>query len=358
MNATSASSRFNLKFFRKKYFTRRTLLIILLALSGLVLLDGLYLYSRVPDWSAYAQGSIPKSSFMRNYENVRVDHRDWPALRWRPIPLSAMPKHLRRAVIVAEDSRFYEHNGIDLIAFREAMKLNLKKGKIAYGASTISQQTVKNLFLSPSRDPLRKWHELVLTLMMERRLSKSRILKIYLNIAEFGRGIYGVEAAAQYYFGKSASALTVAEAAGLAASLPSPVKSNPATRSRYFVRHRDTILARVTPSTPASGAAEAELSVLEPEAAPTPAEEEPQVGALEQQQYILEATPPADSNTSSEVAQPLEAPTDAPSEVASPLEAPAATNTNDATNSSDVSSAPDAPNTTNAPHSTNTIDGN
>lgn len=321
MNATSTSPIFNLKFFREKYFTRRTLLIILLALSGLVLLDGLYLYSIVPDWSAYARGSIPRSSFMQRYENARVDHRDWPALRWRPIPLSATPKHLQRAVIVAEDSRFYDHKGIDLIAFREAMELNLKKGKMAYGASTISQQTVKNLFLSPSRDPFRKWHELVLTLMMEKRLSKSRILEIYLNIAEFGRGIYGVEAAAQHYYGKSASALTVAEAAGLAASLPSPVKSNPATRSRYFIRHYNTILARVSPPTPASDAAEAELPVYEPEAAPTPEEEELLIDALEEQQQILEAMPPTD--------------TDAPSEVAQPLEPPAATFTNDATNSTD-----------------------
>ncbi|TNF32852.1 MAG: monofunctional biosynthetic peptidoglycan transglycosylase, partial [Gammaproteobacteria bacterium] len=307
MNATSTTPMFNLKSFREKLFTRRILLIILLALSGLILLDGLYLYSRVPDWSVYARGPIPKSSFMQRYENARVDHRDWPALRWRPIPLSATPRHLQRAVIVAEDSRFYHHQGIDLIAFREAMELNLKKGKMAYGASTISQQTVKNLFLSPSRDPLRKWHELVLTLMMEQRLSKSRILEIYLNIAEFGRGIYGVEAAAQHYYGKSAADLTLAEAAGLAASLPSPVKSNPATRSRYFVRHRDTILSRVTPRTPASDAAVAELPVYEPEALPTPEEEEQLIEALEKEQQLLEATQPADTDTSLEVTHPLEA---------------------------------------------------
>ncbi len=114
------------------------------------------------------------------------------------------------------------------------MEYNLSKQRMVYGASTISQQTVKNLFLSPSRDPLRKWHELVLTLGMERNLSKQRILEYYLNVAEFGRGIYGVDAAARHYWDVPVYRLGRREAIELAATLPSPVRHNPATRTRAF----------------------------------------------------------------------------------------------------------------------------
>ena len=110
---------------------------------------------------------------------------------------------------------------------------SLKK-RLVLGGSTISQQTVKNLFLDASRNPLRKWHELVLTVGMERALSKRRIVEIYLNIAEFGRGIYGVDAAARFYWGISASELTERQSIELAATLPSPIGHNPATRTRSF----------------------------------------------------------------------------------------------------------------------------
>jgi monofunctional biosynthetic peptidoglycan transglycosylase len=114
------------------------------------------------------------------------------------------------------------------------MEYNFSKKRLIFGGSTISQQTVKNVFLSPSRNPLRKWHELLLTIGMERNLSKQRVLEHYLNLAEFGRGIYGVDAAARYYWGKPASRLTDRQAIELAATLPSPVKNNPKTRTRSF----------------------------------------------------------------------------------------------------------------------------
>ncbi len=139
-----------------------------------------------------------------------------------------------RAVIVAEDARFYEHEGIDIEALKEAMEYNLSVKRLVYGGSTISQQTVKNVFLSPSRNPLRKWHELLLTIGMERILSKKRVLEHYLNVAEFGRGIYGVDAAARYYWGIPASRLTNRQSIELAATLPSPVKNNPKTRTESF----------------------------------------------------------------------------------------------------------------------------
>jgi monofunctional biosynthetic peptidoglycan transglycosylase len=145
-----------------------------------------------------------------------------------------IPKSMVRAVIVAEDSRFYEHEGVDFEALKDAMEFNLSEQRMVYGASTISQQTVKNVFLSSSRNPLRKWHELLLTLGMERNLSKRRILEHYLNLAEFGRGIYGVDAAARYYWGIPAARLSSRQAMELAATLPSPVKNNPRTRTKSF----------------------------------------------------------------------------------------------------------------------------
>ncbi len=199
-----------------------------------VVMDIGYLVVIWPQWEIYREGPVQRSSFINNYEIERQGHRDWPELRWHPVPLAMISKNMARAAVVAEDSRFYQHDGIDLIAFRQAMEYNFSEKRMVYGGSTISQQTVKNVFLTPSRNPLRKWHELLLTLGMERQLSKQRILEYYLNVAEFGRGIYGVEAAARHYWGISASRLSRRQAIELAATLPSPVRNNPLTRTRSF----------------------------------------------------------------------------------------------------------------------------
>ncbi len=209
----------------------------------LLILDLVYLGLTWPDWNKLASGAVPKSAFMHEYEKQLAEHKDWPRLRWQPVALSIVPKHFIRAVILAEDSRFYEHSGFDLIAFREAMDYNLNEGRLVFGASTISQQTVKNLFLTSARNPLRKWHELILTWGMERHLSKRRILEIYLNVAQFGRGIYGVQAASQAYWGLTPDQLSPAQAAELVAALPSPVKNNPAARTRYFERRSKKLLS-------------------------------------------------------------------------------------------------------------------
>ena len=206
-------------------------------LALLVVMDVGYLIGIWPDWDKYAEGPVQRSSFIRLYELEQHKHADWPQLSWRPVPLDAIPQSVIRAVIVGEDARFYEHEGVDIDALKEAMEYNLSEKRLAYGGSTISQQTVKNVFLNPSRNPLRKWHELVLTLGMEKNLSKKRILELYLNVAEFGRGIYGVDAAARYYWNVPASRLTSRQAIELAATLPSPVKNNPQTRTRAF-QHR------------------------------------------------------------------------------------------------------------------------
>ncbi len=216
---------------------RFVLTLVMLALA----LEAGYILLLLPDWDAFQRGPIQKSRFMQVYESEQRQHTGWPRLQWYPVNIARIPRHLVRAVVVAEDSRFYEHQGFDQEALLEAMEFNISKGKIVYGASTISQQTIKNYLLTSDRTPLRKLHEVILTYIMEQKISKRRIMEIYLNVAEFGRGIYGVEAAARHYWGKSVDELSMDEAIDLAATLPGPVKHNPETRSRFFVRHRETI---------------------------------------------------------------------------------------------------------------------
>jgi monofunctional glycosyltransferase len=208
----------------------------------LAVADLFYLTIMWPEWRAFASGPVPKSKFISDYQAKRAHDRSLPPVRWQPVPLSEIPRHMVRAVILAEDSRFYQHSGFDLIAFKEAMSYNWTEGEFALGASTISQQTAKNLFLSQSRTPWRKWHELVLTWGMEQNVSKRRILELYLNVAEFGPGVYGVQAAAHTYYGTSVSKLSVTQAAELAASLPGPGKHNPATRTAYFQKRTHKIM--------------------------------------------------------------------------------------------------------------------
>ncbi len=208
----------------------------------LLIVDLAYVASIWPDWDRYARGAIPKSNFISLYEAERKAHGDWPELHWQPVPIAEIPRVVQRAVLLAEDRRFYEHNGFDLAAIRDAFDYNLNKGKIIRGASTISQQTAKNLFLTPSRDPLRKWHELILTWGLEQNLAKQRILEIYLNSVEFGRGVYGVQAASFAYWGVPVGHLTVVQAAELATTLPGPVKNNPRERTDFFVRRSQRIL--------------------------------------------------------------------------------------------------------------------
>ena len=199
-------------------------------------MDTGYLIGIWPDWKIYAEGPVQQSNFIRNYISERYHNNKWPPLNWQPISINEIPKHMIRALIVAEDARFYSHSGIDTDALKEVMEYNLSKNRFVFGGSTISQQTIKNIFLSPSRNPLRKWHEFVLTIGMEQNLSKQRILELYLNIAEFGRGVYGVDAAARYYWGISAEQLSVMQSIQLAATLPAPVNHNPNTSTNFFLK--------------------------------------------------------------------------------------------------------------------------
>ncbi len=161
------------------------------------------------------------------------------------IPYKKISRNLVNAVIVSEDGRFFEHEGVDWYELGESIEKNLEKGKAARGGSTISQQLAKNLYLTTSKDPIRKIKELVITIRLERLLSKRRILEIYLNVIEWGNGIFGVEAASRKYFTKAASELSAQEAAQMAAVIPSPLRHQPNVLSRYVLRRASIILNRM-----------------------------------------------------------------------------------------------------------------
>jgi monofunctional glycosyltransferase len=154
--------------------------------------------------------------------------------------------NLRRAVLIAEDSAFWQHDGVDLEQLKESIEINLERGQFVRGASTITQQLAKNLYLSPSRNPLRKLRELFIARRLEAELSKRRILEIYLNVVEWGDGVFGADAAARAYFGRPASALGAEEAALMAGALINPRLHNPAKPTRRLLRRQEIILRRMT----------------------------------------------------------------------------------------------------------------
>jgi monofunctional biosynthetic peptidoglycan transglycosylase len=186
---------------------------------------------------AYRWVNPPTTSLMiRDHLNdVRI-YREW-------VGLGEMSRHIPRAVIAAEDSRFCEHRGFDVEAIEKAMERN-KQGKKLRGGSTISQQTAKNAFLWSGRTWIRKGLEAWFTVLIEFIWGKPRIMEVYLNIAEFGRGVYGVQAASIHYFNKPASKLSRVEAARLAAILPQPIKRDAASPGRYTKRYANRIAGR------------------------------------------------------------------------------------------------------------------
>jgi monofunctional biosynthetic peptidoglycan transglycosylase len=165
------------------------------------------------------------------------------------MPLSRVSPHLQRAVIVAEDASFYRHHGFDWEGIRDAASRNWERGESRRGGSTITQQLAKNLYLSSDKNYLRKIHEAIITRVLEKRLTKRRILELYLNVVEWGQGIYGAEAAARHHFGKSAQDLEPAEAALLAAILPSPRRYDPLRITRFLTKRQQNIMRLMQGST-------------------------------------------------------------------------------------------------------------
>jgi monofunctional biosynthetic peptidoglycan transglycosylase len=161
------------------------------------------------------------------------------------VSLGRIAPSLRNAVLIAEDSAFFQHEGLDYEQIKEAVKVNADKLEFARGASTITQQLAKNLYLSPSKNPLRKAEELLITFSLERHLSKRRIFEIYLNVIEWGDGIYGAEAASRAYYGKSSSELSDPEAAALAAVIINPRRYSPIHPNRRIQNRTAMILERM-----------------------------------------------------------------------------------------------------------------
>ncbi len=174
----------------------------------------------------------PQSTAFMRSRLAQLRQRDPSAtLRHVWVPYRRISTSLKRAVVVAEDSRFVDHEGFDWEAIEKAREKNVRKGRVVAGGSTISQQLAKNLFLSARRTPWRKGEEALITVMIEHVMDKRRILEIYLNVIEWGDDVFGAEAAARHYFGVSAAALGPQESARLAAMVPNP---------RYYDRHRST----------------------------------------------------------------------------------------------------------------------
>jgi len=196
----------------------------------------------MPDVSRLKKENPKKTSFMKYRENEWKREGKKYRIQQKWVSLSRISPYLIKAVLIAEDDKFWSHEGFDYEALQKAIEKDIKAKKFKLGGSTISQQLAKNLYLSPSKNPIRKIKEAIITWRMERVLSKKRILELYLNIAEWGEGgIFGIETASWHYYGKPASDLNPEEAARLAAVLPNPRKFNPLGESRYVV-HRSNLI--------------------------------------------------------------------------------------------------------------------
>jgi monofunctional biosynthetic peptidoglycan transglycosylase len=194
----------------------------------LVLLVQLVFFAQICWWTRF---NPSMTSFMSAQLDALREKNPKAALEHKWVAYGAISANLKRAVIASEDANFIVHDGVDWLALEKAYAKNNKKQKVVGGGSTITQQLAKNLFLSGSRSYLRKAQEMVIAFMLETVMSKERILEIYLNVVEFGRGVFGAEAAARHYYGVPAASLSAAQAARLAVMLPNP---------RYYDRHRDT----------------------------------------------------------------------------------------------------------------------
>jgi len=208
-------------------------LLILVSASVLAVALSIGIYFIYPSVSQLKKVNPGKTAFMEYRE------REWAnkGLKKKAqnvwVPLSRISPFVVKAVLIAEDDKFWDHEGFDFDAIQKAVEEDIKKKKFKLGGSTITQQLAKNLYLSPTKSPIRKIKEAILTWRIEKNLSKKRIIELYLNVAEWGDGFFGVEMAARRYYGKSASALTAEEAAHLAAVLPNPRKYNPTGSSNY-----------------------------------------------------------------------------------------------------------------------------
>jgi monofunctional biosynthetic peptidoglycan transglycosylase len=186
-----------------------------LCCAGILWIYTIHTIFSLPDVSHLRASKPGVTAYMKGYNGSKE-------VKYRWVPLRRISRNLQNAVVIAEDDQFWQHPGFNWKAIKAAARRNWKRRKLSYGGSTITQQLARNLFLSPSKNPFRKFKELLIALKLERALSKERILELYLNVAQFGDGIFGAEAASRHYFGTSSAYLSKHQAAFLAAILPRP----------------------------------------------------------------------------------------------------------------------------------------
>jgi monofunctional biosynthetic peptidoglycan transglycosylase len=205
-----------------------------------------YIYLTLPDVRPLAKENPKTTAFMEiRKAEAREDGRQKFAIRQQWISYSRISPALRRAVIVTEDAAFFDHDGVDLNEIKASLEKNWEEGQFLRGGSTLTQQLAKNLYLSDSRNPVRKVTELLIARRLEAALTKQRIFEIYLNMIEWGDGIFGCEAASRAYFGKSCASLDVPEAALLAGAIINPRVHSPAKPTRRLLRRQQIILRRM-----------------------------------------------------------------------------------------------------------------
>jgi monofunctional glycosyltransferase len=222
-----------------------------------------YVYLTLPDVRPLIRNNPETTAFieLRAREARRAGKEPRRVHRW--VPYRRISSSLKRAVLVAEDAAFWDHEGVDYAELQKSIEIDLARGEFLRGASTITQQLAKNLYLSPSRNPIRKLRELIIARRLEAELEKARILEIYLNMIEWGNGVYGVEAASRTYFGVSAAALGPSQSALLAGAIINPRLLNPSRPSQRLLRRQQIILRRMGSITPPV------------QSEPTPADEPP-----------------------------------------------------------------------------------
>ena len=220
----------------------RLILIVFAALSTVAALWLFWITAHIAWYRFYPPG---ETAFMAQRMDELREKNNKATLQYRWVPYARISVNLKRAMIASEDAKFADHGGFDWDGIRNAYEKNRKSGRVVGGGSTISQQLAKNLFLSPARSYWRKAEEAVVTVMLEAILPKQRIFEIYLNVIEWGNGVFGAEAAARRYFGVSAAQLTTEQAARLAAMTPSPRLFERRPNSAYLEGRVATIMARM-----------------------------------------------------------------------------------------------------------------
>ena len=204
-----------------------------------------YGYLTLPDVRALKISNPTTTAFieLRDAEARAAGRQPRHVQRW--VRYANISPHLKRAVLVAEDDAFWRHEGVDVDQLQQSLEADWTRGRFVRGGSTITQQLAKNLYLSPSKDPLRKFRELIIARRLEAELTKPRILELYLNLIEWGDGIYGVDAAARTYFHASAAELGLEPSALLAAAIVNPRLLSPAHPTNRLLRRQQLILRRM-----------------------------------------------------------------------------------------------------------------